>query len=77
MSEKTDLTRNKSSQIKLYNSHQPKLNKSTCTPHYYIDITRKNTLIVELRFFYDDTFEQAQKINTLLNKINDGAGSQE
>ena len=37
----------------------------------------KARFLPELRFFYDDTLEQAQKINTLLNKIHDGAGPQE
>lgn len=37
----------------------------------------KARFLPELRFFYDDTLEQAQKINTILNKLHDGARSQE
>ena len=35
----------------------------------------KSRWLPELRFFYDDTLEQADKINKLINKIHDGAGS--
>jgi ribosome-binding factor A len=35
----------------------------------------KSRWLPELRFFYDDTLEQADKINRLINKINDGSGS--
>ena len=37
----------------------------------------KSRWLPELRFFYDDTLEQAQKINTLISKIHDSAGSEE
>lgn len=37
----------------------------------------KSRWLPELRFFYDDTLEQAQKINTLISKIHDSAGSKE
>lgn len=36
----------------------------------------KSRFLPELRFFYDDTLEVAQKINILLNKLHDGAASQ-
>lgn len=37
--------------------------------------TIKARYLPELRFFYDDTFEQAQKINTLISKIHESADS--
>lgn len=37
----------------------------------------KSRWLPELRFFYDDTLDQAQKINNLINKIHDSAGSEE
>ena len=37
----------------------------------------KSRWLPELRFFYDDTQEQAQKINNLISKIHNGAGSKE
>ncbi len=36
----------------------------------------KSRWLPELRFFYDETIEQAHKINKLLNKINDSSGSE-
>ncbi len=36
----------------------------------------KSRYLPELRFFYDDTIEHAHKINTLLNKIHDGSGTE-
>ena len=36
----------------------------------------KSFWLPELRFFYDDTIEQAQKINTLISKIHDSSDSE-
>jgi len=35
----------------------------------------KSRWLPELRFFYDDTLDQAEKINNLINKIHDDTGS--
>jgi len=35
----------------------------------------KSRWLPELRFFFDETLEQADKINKLINKIHDGTGS--
>ena len=35
----------------------------------------KSRWLPELRFFYDDTLDQAEKINNLINKIHDDSGS--
>ena len=37
----------------------------------------KSRWLPELRFFYDDTLEQAEKINNLISKIHDSTGSKE
>jgi len=35
----------------------------------------KSRWLPELRFFYDETLDQAEKINNLINKIHDDTGS--
>ena len=37
----------------------------------------KSRWLPELRFFYDDTLDQAQKINSLISRIHNAAGSKE
>jgi ribosome-binding factor A len=49
------------------------LKKSTGFIRSELSVSIKARFMPELRFFYDDTFEQAQKINALINKIHESA----